>query len=153
MLLSSSRHLRAVAFRPNYKIGQTLSTTSSLPSAGPCFRLSEDQLQVQHVARQFARNEVMPVAAELDRSGAYPFELMQRAWKLGLLNGHVPEKYGGLGLDCLTGCVAAEELAYGCAGVETALKVSDIGVGHTHLSIMNRLVLIISIASAHHSIR
>lgn len=47
---------------------------------------------------------------------------------MGLLNGHIPTDYGGLDLSVLTGCVIAEELAYGCTGVKTALEGSGLGV-------------------------
>ena len=43
------------------------------------------------------------------------------------MNGHVPEKYGGLGLGCTEGCMINEEIAYGCSGIGTALEANSLG--------------------------
>tara|TARA_B100000795_G_scaffold170840_1_gene128774 strand:+ start:274 stop:471 length:198 start_codon:yes stop_codon:yes gene_type:complete len=56
----------------------------------------------------------MPVAAEYDRTMEFPRPIFDKAWELGLVNTHIPEDYGGLGLGCLEGCLIGEELAYGC---------------------------------------
>lgn len=95
---------------------------------GPSFGLSEQQGEFQEVARKFAREEIIPVAAELDKTGAYPHEIVKKAHSIGLLNSHIPADIGGLDLDILTGCIIAEELAYGCTGVKTALEGSGLGV-------------------------
>lgn len=47
---------------------------------------------------------------------------------MGLLNLYIPAEFGGSDLDCMTGCVITEEFAYGCAGIQTALMITDIGV-------------------------
>lgn len=65
-------------------------------------------------ARKFAQEEVIPVAAEYDRTMEFPRPIFDKAWELGLVNTHIPEEYGGLGLGCLEGCLIGEELAYGC---------------------------------------
>lgn len=83
---------------------------------------------MQALARKFAREEIIPVAAELDRNGEYPWDIIKKSWSLGLLNSHVPADIGGLDLSILTGCVIAEELAYGCSGVKTAMEGSGLGV-------------------------
>lgn len=80
------------------------------------------------MARKFAREEIIPVAAELDKTGTYPHEIVKKAHSIGLLNSHIPADVGGLDLDILTGCIIAEELAYGCTGVKTALEGSGLGV-------------------------
>lgn len=84
---------------------------------------------MQAVARKFTKEEIIPVAAELDRTGAYPWDIMKKAHGLGLLNGHIPADIGGMDMSVLTGCVIAEELAYGCTGVKTAMEASGLGVG------------------------
>jgi acyl-CoA dehydrogenase len=58
------------------------------------FALSQDQLDLQEMARKFTLNEIIPVAAHHDRTGEYPTEVLKKMWDAGLLNGHVPEKYG-----------------------------------------------------------
>ncbi|XP_050425492.1 probable medium-chain specific acyl-CoA dehydrogenase, mitochondrial [Adelges cooleyi] len=89
--------------------------------------LSETQKEFRDLARKFAREEIIPVAAEHDRTGEYPWEIIKKAHAVGLLNGHVPEHCGGLHMSVTDGCLVAEELAYGCTGVMTALEASGLG--------------------------
>ena len=56
----------------------------------------------------------------------YPTEIFNKAWELGLVNTHIPEKFGGLGLGCLEGCIIAEELAHGCTGMMTAIEANSL---------------------------
>lgn len=104
------------------------ATSNANHSNGINFRLDDEQLQIQDVARKFTRDEIIPIAAHHDRTGEYPWELIRKAWSNGLMNKHVPEKFGGAGLNCLAGCVVAEELAYGCTGIMSAITVSEVGV-------------------------
>jgi acyl-CoA dehydrogenase len=92
------------------------------------FELSDEQKQMQAVARQFARDHVIPHAADWDRTSRYPEEVVAAAAELGLLNLGVPEAAGGLGLGMLDEVVVAEELAYGCMGFYTILMASDLGL-------------------------
>lgn len=78
------------------------------------------------MARKFAREEILPKAAELDKTGQYPTELIKKAWDLGLVNASVPQKYGGTGLSLFDGCLVAEELAYACTGVTTAIVSNEL---------------------------
>lgn len=82
------------------------------------------------MARKFAREEIAPAAPHHDRTGEFPWELVKKAHALGLMNGHIPEDIGGLGLGVLDGCLIAEELAWGCTGIMTALEGSGLGVIH-----------------------
>lgn len=118
------RHLSSICRMSNIRC---FSKSTEASSSGPCFSLSEEQLEMQSVARKFAREEIIPVAAELDRTGQYPWDIMKKAHALGLLNGHIPADIGGMDMDVLTGCIIAEELAYGCAGVKTAMEASGLG--------------------------
>ena len=97
-------------------------------ATGPSYALSEEQLEMKELAKKFTKEEIIPAAAELDRTGAYPWEIIKKAWSLGLLNSHTPAELGGLDLEILTGCVIAEEFAYGCTGVKTAMEASGLGV-------------------------
>jgi len=92
------------------------------------FGLSDEQLQMQALARQFARERVIPHAAEWDRAARYPEATVAAAAELGLLNLGVPERVGGLGLGMVDEVVVAEELAYGCMGFYTILMASDLGL-------------------------
>jgi len=56
--------------------------------------LTETQRELQQLARKFSREEILPRAAEYDKSMKFPFDIHKKAWELGLLNGFVPEKFG-----------------------------------------------------------
>lgn len=70
----------------------------SAGSGGYHFELTDDQKAFQLLARTFAQEEVIPVAAKYDKSMAFPHDVFEKAWKLGLVNAHIPQEYGGLGL-------------------------------------------------------
>jgi acyl-CoA dehydrogenase len=89
--------------------------------------LTEEQLALAETAREFAKKEVIPVAGKLDEHGTFPREILKKAWELGLMNPELPEAYGGLGLTCLDHCLILEEIAYGCAGVNTSLAANMLG--------------------------
>ncbi len=90
------------------------------------FSLSDEQKQLQELARKFAKEEVIPKAAHHDENGEYPREVAAKAWELGLMNTHIPQEYGGLGLGVLDGCIITEELAYGCTGIATAMEANTL---------------------------
>jgi len=81
------------------------------------FRLTEEQEQIRKLARSFAKNEIIPAAAEYDEKEEIPWHIVDKAFELGLMNLTVPEEYGGQGLDHITEAIIAEELAYGCLGI------------------------------------
>jgi acyl-CoA dehydrogenase len=93
------------------------------------FNLSftEEQQQLVETARDFTKKEIVPVAGKLDEHGTFPKEIIKQAWDLGLMNAEVPEAYGGLGLTCLDHCLIQEEIAYGCAGVNTTVTANMLG--------------------------
>lgn len=79
--------------------------------------LSETQIQVREMARQFADDAIRPVAEALDREERFPRELYRQMGELGLLGIAVPEAMGGPGFDTLTYAVVMEELSRGYASV------------------------------------
>ena len=75
------------------------------------FVLSEEHELMRNVAREFARNEVAPVAKELDATGDFPHKWVKRCAELGFLGIPIPEQYGGVGADALSECLVIEEIA------------------------------------------
>ncbi|CAB4039830.1 probable medium-chain specific acyl-dehydrogenase, mitochondrial, partial [Paramuricea clavata] len=67
--------------------------TKSENTSGYSFDMSEELRALRDMARKFSREEILPVAAEHDRTGEYPWEIIKKAHGLGLLNTHVPEEY------------------------------------------------------------
>lgn len=90
------------------------------------FTLTDEQKQLQELARKFTKEEIIPRAAHHDETGEYPHEIAKKAWELGLANTHVPAEYGGLGLGVLEGCIISEEFAYGCSGIATAMEANGL---------------------------
>jgi acyl-CoA dehydrogenase len=90
------------------------------------FSLTEEQVQLQELARKFAREEIIPKAAYHDQTGEFPREIVRKAWDIGLMNTHVPVEYGGAGLGVLDGCLITEEFAYGCTGIATAMEANGL---------------------------
>ena len=88
------------------------------------FSLSDEQKQLQKLAREFARDVVAPQARAHDQSGEFPIEICRQAWELGLMNIHIPEAFGGLDLTSLDGCLIAEELSAACSGIYTAIEAN-----------------------------
>ena len=60
------------------------------------FDLSDEQRLLRDTVRDFARNEVAPVASELDRTKSFPYELVSKMGELGLMGIPFPQEYGGL---------------------------------------------------------
>ena len=92
------------------------------------FSLSDEQKALQELARDFAQKEIAPLAPELDRTEKYPFDLMKKAHKLGLLNLTIGDAYGGGGLGWLEACIVGEEFAAACAGVTTAMNANELAL-------------------------
>lgn len=92
--------------------------------------LNDTQREVQELARKFTKEEIIPTAAEYDRTGKYPWDIVKKAHSVGLLNSSIPAEYGGMGFNVFDGCLIAEEISYGCSGIMTALEASGLGVSN-----------------------
>lgn len=90
------------------------------------FFLNDEQRQIQQLANQFAIKEVKPRSAHHDETGEFPRDICAKAWELGLMNTHIPEEYGGMGLGSFEGCLIAEEIASGCTGIGTAMEANNL---------------------------
>ncbi|XP_013138207.1 PREDICTED: probable medium-chain specific acyl-CoA dehydrogenase, mitochondrial isoform X1 [Papilio polytes] len=117
--------------RPIYR---SLSTTAAVASAKPipttgfCFELNDEQKALQDLARKFTKEEIIPSAAQYDKTGEYPWPIVKKAWELGLMNGHIPEHCGGMGnFGVFEECLTAEEFAFGCTGITTAIGGTGLG--------------------------
>ncbi len=75
------------------------------------FDLTDEQQAIRSMAREFAQQEVRPVAEELDREKRFPYEIVSQLGKLGLMGIPYPEEHGGGGADNLSYALVVEELA------------------------------------------
>lgn len=85
------------------------------------FSLTKKQNELVEKARSFAKEWVAPNAAKHDRSGEFPKEICNEAFKLGFMNPHIPKQYGGNEQHVLDHCLVMEEICTGCSGIGTAL--------------------------------
>ncbi|HEY6671594.1 MAG TPA: acyl-CoA dehydrogenase family protein [Solirubrobacterales bacterium] len=94
------------------------------------FDLTDEQRLLRDTVREFARREVAPVAAELDRTKAFPYELVAKMGNLGLMGIPFPEQYGGGGADTLAYVLAVEEMTM----VDSSVAITM--AAHTSLGTM-----------------
>jgi hypothetical protein len=87
--------------------------------------LTEEQREIQRVAREFANKEIAPFSAQWDREQHFEPSLVPRLGELGFLGMMIPEKYDGLGLDTLTYLVALEEISAVDASVAVMMSVHN----------------------------
>ena len=90
------------------------------------FSLTEEQLAIREMAHHFAQREIRPLSRQHDREASFPHSLIQQAWELGLMNTHLPEQLGGLGLDAISICLIEEELGWGCSGIGTSISCNGL---------------------------
>lgn len=89
------------------------------------FELPDDIRQIQSLARDFARNEVLPGAAARDREHRFPAAEVARLAEMGFLGMFVPARYGGAEMSTLAYVVALEEICYADASVGVTMSVNN----------------------------
>jgi butyryl-CoA dehydrogenase len=89
--------------------------------------LSEEQIMIRDLARQIAEEKIVPVRAELDETGEFPWDIMKVLAQSDLFGLFIPEEYGGLGKGCFELCIAVEELSRACLGVSTTYAANALG--------------------------
>lgn len=98
-------------------------------TGGVSFALTAEQRELRALAREFATNEIRPVAAEHDEKQLHAEGIVRKAHALGLLNLHLPESIGGPELSCFDGMLVGEELNWGCTGIGTTLASNGLAAG------------------------
>jgi alkylation response protein AidB-like acyl-CoA dehydrogenase len=89
------------------------------------FALTEEQQLIQEAAREFAQNEIAPVAASFDVSGEFPADTIRQAGELGFMGIEVPEAYGGSGLDSISYVLVMIEISAADASHGTIVSVNN----------------------------
>ena len=92
------------------------------------FDLSNEQKEIRELAHKFAKNEMLPKAGEYDQKAQMPFDILKKAWELGLMNTCIPQAYGGTGFGALDSVNISECLAYGCMGMNTVMMANDLAL-------------------------
>jgi acyl-CoA dehydrogenase len=90
------------------------------------FEPTEEQKALQDTARRFAKERIIPIAAECDQKSVFPKDVFVAAHELGIVNPCIPSEYGGSGLSDLDMTFITEELAYGCSGICTSMSANNL---------------------------
>lgn len=88
-------------------------------------KMSEEQLMIQHMVREFARRVVAAGAAERDRTKNFPADVLRQMGELGLMGMMVPAELGGSGSDAVGYASALSEIAYACAATAVVMSVQN----------------------------
>ena len=91
------------------------------------FRLTKEQQMLRQMFREFAQNEIKPIAAEVDEEERFPWETVKKLGELGMLGAYFPKEYGGGGADVIAYAMLVEEIGKVCG--TTSIIVSS----HTSL--------------------
>jgi alkylation response protein AidB-like acyl-CoA dehydrogenase len=87
--------------------------------------LTEEQRMIQSAAREFAQNEIAPIAARFDLSGEFPAETIAKAGELGFMGVEVPEEFGGAGFDAISYALVIAEISAADAAHGTIVSVNN----------------------------
>ncbi len=91
------------------------------------FQLTREQVDLRDKARRFALENMLPVSKKYDRTGEFPREVLEKAFKAGLMNLAIPKEYGGFGHSVVDTVIVVEEMAAACAGITTSMYANDLG--------------------------
>ena len=89
------------------------------------FSLSEEHKMIRDAARDFAQNEIVPIAAEFDESGEFPQATIRKMGEMGFMGIEIPEEYGGAGMDTLAYVLALEEICKADASHGVIMSVNN----------------------------
>ncbi len=89
------------------------------------FSLTEEQLMIQSMVREFSRKVVAPTAAERDKTKEFPAKNFKQMGELGLMGMMIPPEYGGEGADTISYTLALSEIAYSCASTSVVMSVQN----------------------------
>jgi alkylation response protein AidB-like acyl-CoA dehydrogenase len=89
------------------------------------FKLTDEQLMIQSMVREFSRKVVAATAAERDQTKAFPSDNFKKMGELGLMGMMVPAEYGGEGADTISYVLALSEIAYSCASTAVVMSVHN----------------------------
>ncbi|MDZ7695408.1 MAG: acyl-CoA dehydrogenase [Deltaproteobacteria bacterium] len=89
------------------------------------YQLNEEQRMIRVMVRDFARDVVMPTAAERDQTKGFPIENVRQMGELGLMGMNVPTEYNGAGVDTVSYSLALQEIAYACASTAVVMSVHN----------------------------
>ncbi|MDP9727795.1 acyl-CoA dehydrogenase [Alicyclobacillus tolerans] len=87
------------------------------------FEFTSEQQEIRKMVRDFAREVILPKAAEIDEKDEFPREIIRQMGNLGMMGLPIPEEWGGVGADFVSYILAIEEISYACAAIGVILAV------------------------------
>merc|ERR1711868_284346 len=109
MTSTTVTRLLSKAVKPGARsLSNAPQAATATQSMGLNFNVTEEQQEFLDLAEQFTENEIIPVAPHYDRTGEYPWPVLKKAHETGLMNLHIPQEYGGMGLGTLDGCLITD---------------------------------------------
>ena len=89
------------------------------------FMLSDHHKMILETARDFARKQIEPLAADLDKTGRFPKEIIAQLGEMGFMGMMVPEGFGGAGMDAMSYAIAMEVISAACASTGVIMSVNN----------------------------
>ncbi len=89
------------------------------------FKLTDEQMMIQNMVREFSRKVIAPTAAQRDKTKEFPTENFKQMGQLGLMGMMIPTEYGGEGADVISYVLALLEIAYSCASTSVVMSVQN----------------------------
>ena len=97
------------------------------------FNLNKEQKMILKMVREFAENELKPIASEIEQEEEFPWEIIKRMGKLGLMGLTIPKEYGGSGVDSISYTIAVEEIARVCGSTAITMAAHNtLGTGQIY---------------------
>ncbi len=99
------------------------------------FKLTQEQEMLRKMLRDFGEKEVRPIAAEIDKTSEFPWDVIKKMGELGLMGMTIEEKYGGPGLDTVSYAIGVEEMSRACGTVGFTMAAhNSLCTGHIALA-------------------
>ncbi len=110
------------------RVGRATRAGPPHAEEGPMnYFLTDDQKMIKELAAQIAQEKIAPIAAELDESGEFPWEIVKILGQSDLFRVFIPDEYEGLGGGIFEMCIVVEELSKVCGGIALGYAASGLG--------------------------
>ena len=127
--ISAVRYVTPLKLDQNfYRIGVQIQEPSISPSNIPInFEITQEQKALRDKVKKFVQDEISPKTAHYDQTGEFPWDILRKAYDLGLFSCYLPKKYGGEGLGLFETALITEELGAGCMAMGTSIMINLLG--------------------------
>ncbi|HQQ86841.1 MAG: acyl-CoA dehydrogenase family protein [Smithellaceae bacterium] len=90
------------------------------------FSLNENQLNYLETVRKLVKNDITPHILEMEKKHKFPWEIINKAWEMGIINLCIPESVKGYEIDIISSALIIKELSYGDTGISTSAMCNDL---------------------------